>query len=125
MFRASDYLQELQHYGPDIHTACTRAHQQRSTDLDFIRLDPPAFERSPRDSIDYAVMEKTNNAVVIPLQAGWSDVGSWDALWQAQARSDTDNVTLGDVIVEDCRSCYVNANNRLVATPWHEQYGRD
>ena len=116
MFKASDYLQELQRYAPDIHTACMLAHQQRSTDLDFIRLDPAAFEQSPRDSIDYAVMEKTSNAVVIPLQAGWSDVGSWDALWQAQARSETDNVTLGDVIVEDCRSCYVNANHRLVAT---------
>jgi mannose-1-phosphate guanylyltransferase/mannose-6-phosphate isomerase len=115
MFKASDYLQELQRYAPDIYAACTLAHRQRSKDLDFIRLDPVAFERSPQDSIDYAVMEKTNNAVVIPLQAGWSDVGSWDALWQAQMRSQTDNVTLGDVIVEDCRSCYVNANYRLVA----------
>ena len=116
MFKASDYLQELQQYAPDIHSACTLAHQRCSKDLDFIRLDPAAFERSPRDSIDYAVMEKTGNAVVIPLQAGWSDVGSWDALWQAQARSETDTVTLGDVIVEDCRSCYVNANHRLGAT---------
>jgi mannose-1-phosphate guanylyltransferase / mannose-6-phosphate isomerase len=115
MFRATDYLQELQRYAPDIHTACTLAHQQRSKDLDFIRLDPAAFEQSPGESIDYAVMEKTNNAVVIPLQAGWSDVGSWDALWQAQMRSEADNVTLGDVLVEDCHSCYVNANYRLVA----------
>jgi mannose-1-phosphate guanylyltransferase/mannose-6-phosphate isomerase len=115
MFKASDYLQELQRHAPNIHAACTLAYQERVKDLDFIRLDPVAFEQSPQDSIDYAVMEKTNNAVVIPLQAGWSDVGSWDALWQAQMRSETDNVTLGDVIVEDCRSCYVNANYRLVA----------
>ena len=115
MFKASRYLQELEDHAPDIHSACKQAYLRRRSDLDFIRLDEDSFANSPKGSIDYAVMEKTKNAVVVPLQAGWSDVGAWDALWEARAHRETDNVAVGDAVLEDCEGCYVHANQRLVA----------
>jgi mannose-1-phosphate guanylyltransferase/mannose-6-phosphate isomerase len=116
MFKASNYLLELRKQTPEIYQACNEAHQKSFADLYFIRLDDASFERSPSDSIDYAVMEHTDNAVVVPLRAGWSDVGSWNSLWQTEARGDSDNITVGDVLSEDCERCYINANHRLVAT---------
>jgi mannose-1-phosphate guanylyltransferase/mannose-6-phosphate isomerase len=115
MFKASDYLLELRKQTPQIYQACDEAYQKRYTDLHFIRLDSESFARSPADSIDYAVMERTDNAVVIPLRAGWSDVGSWHSLWETEARDGLDNITVGDVLSEDLRRCYINADHRLVA----------
>src|SRR5262249_36981562 len=101
MFRASRYLEELERFSQPIARASAKAFGSARADLDFVRIDAKTFEQCPSDSIDYAVMEKTSDAVVVPLQAGWSDVGSWSAL---HAACDTDghgNVARGDVIAED------------------------
>src|SRR5690606_2192185 len=83
LFKASSYINELQQYHPEMVVACKKAIEKSITDLDFIRADSDAFEQCPSDSIDYAVIEKTTKAMVVPLDAGWSDVGSWSSLWEA------------------------------------------
>ncbi|HKH21225.1 MAG TPA: mannose-1-phosphate guanylyltransferase/mannose-6-phosphate isomerase [Gammaproteobacteria bacterium] len=113
-FSARRYLEELQQHAPKIHAACAQAHAARVRDLDFIRLDEVAFAVSPDDSIDYAVMEKTGSAAVIPLACGWSDVGSWHSLWEAEPHDANDNIEVGDVVGEDCHGCYIHAGHRLV-----------
>lgn len=115
MFRARRYLQELERWAPQIHKVCAAAFGEARRDLDFIRITREAFEACPADSIDYAVMEKTSDAVVVPLAAGWSDVGSWSALHQACDADARGNVTHGDVICEDAAGCYLYSESRLVA----------
>jgi mannose-1-phosphate guanylyltransferase/mannose-6-phosphate isomerase len=115
MFRARRYLQELERFAPEIAKVCETAFAQAKTDLDFTRIDPKAFESCPSDSIDYAVMEKTSDAVVVPLDAGWSDVGSWAALHGASEADAHGNVARGDVIAEDSGGCYLYSESRLVA----------
>ncbi len=122
MFRAADYLADLKVHAPEIYEACVLAFERRSKDLDFVRLDKDAFAVSPGNSIDYAVMEKTSRAMVLPLRAGWNDVGSWHSLWDAESIETEDNVTIGDVMAEDCRGCYINANHRLVAAVGMNDY---
>jgi mannose-1-phosphate guanylyltransferase/mannose-6-phosphate isomerase len=114
MFRAGGYLDELGRHSPEMVEACRAALSGASDDLDFTRLEASAFERCPSDSIDYAVMEKTGDAVVVPLSAGWSDVGSWSALHEVSEKDPADNVLVGDVVVEDARNCYVYSSDRLV-----------
>ena len=116
LFLASRYLHELAAHEPEMAEACRAAFEARTRDLDFVRLDEAHFVRSPANSIDYAVMERTDRAVVVPLAAGWSDVGSWEALWEAQDRDAENNVLVGDVLAEDTRGSYVHATHRLVAT---------
>jgi mannose-1-phosphate guanylyltransferase/mannose-6-phosphate isomerase len=115
LFKASAYLDELEKHSPEMLTACRKAWAGRVTDLDFTRLDAEAFAGCPADSIDYAVMEKTERAVVIPLAAGWSDVGSWAALWDVGESDEQGNVTSGDVIDVNCNDSYIYAGSRLVA----------
>lgn len=115
MFRASRYLEELQKFAPQMHVCCREALDQAQRDLDFVRLDAEAFAACPKDSIDYAVMEKTAEAVVIPLDAGWSDVGSWSALWEVGAMNLEGNVVRGDVLTHDSRNCYLHSTGRMVA----------
>ena len=115
MFRASRYLQELERFAPEIAQACRRAAESARTDLDFTRIDANIFESCPSDSIDYAVMEKTSDAVVVPLAAGWSDVGSWSALHEASDADGHGNVAHGDVISEGSKGCYLYSESRLVA----------
>jgi mannose-1-phosphate guanylyltransferase/mannose-6-phosphate isomerase len=115
MFRASRYLEELERFVPQIARVCAGALEAARTDLDFIRIDPKRFEQCPSDSIDYAVMEKTSDAVVVPLDAGWSDVGSWSALHEASDADGHGNVSRGDVIAEDTEGCYLYSESRLVA----------
>jgi mannose-1-phosphate guanylyltransferase/mannose-6-phosphate isomerase len=115
LFRAARYLEELERHAPEIARSCRAAFEGATKDLDFTRIDPKVFARCPSDSIDYAVMEKTNDAVVVPLDAGWSDVGSWSALYEAVPRDAAGNVTRGDVVVEDTRDSYLYAESRLVA----------
>jgi len=115
MFRASVYLEELERFAPGMIECCRAAVENAVQDLDFIRLDPVAFDACPGDSIDYAVMEKTEGAVVIPLGASWSDVGSWVALWEVGARDDADNVFVGDVLTRGVRNSYLHAESRLLA----------
>ena len=94
LFKASRYLEELKRFRPDILTACEKAMVIQNQDLDFTRLDETAFKACPDESIDYAVMEKTTDAVVVPLVAGWSDVGSWSSLADISEKDDAGNSTL-------------------------------
>lgn len=115
LFRASTFLAELERFAPQMLTACRKAVAGAARDLDFTRLDGEAFAACPGNSIDYAVMEKTAAAAVIPLAAGWSDVGSWSALWEVGARDADGNVVKGDVLTKDVRNCYLHASTRMVA----------
>ncbi len=115
LFKASSLLAELQQFAPEIVSCAKQALLNASIDLDFVRLDKEAFAKSPSDSIDYAVMEKSDNAVMVALDAGWSDVGSWDALWEVMAKDEQGNACRGDVLLEQCKNSYVNAEERLVA----------
>jgi len=115
VFKASRYLEELGKYRKDILDAAKAAWTASTRDLDFVRLDDKAFMASPSESIDYAVMEKTDDAVVVEADIGWSDIGSWTALWQAGPPDAAGNVTVGDVHADDIHNCYVRAEHRLVA----------
>lgn len=115
LFRASRYLEELSLYQPDILSACQGAMASTCRDLDFTRVDKTAFDGCPSDSIDYAVMEKTSMAAVVPLEAQWSDVGSWSSLWEVSDKCDKGNCQTGDVMLEDTRNTLVHADSRLVA----------
>ena len=115
MFRARRYLQELARFAPDMARICEAAFRAATADLDFRRISAKTFEACPADSIDYAVMEKTADAVVVPLDAGWSDVGSWSALHEASEADAHGNVTHGDVISEDTHGSYLHSQSRLVA----------
>lgn len=116
MFRASAFLAELERLAPTMLAACQQALATGRADRDFLWLDSAAFAACPKDSIDYAVMEKTDHAVVLPLEVGWNDVGSWSALWEVGERNGDGNIARGDVIEVDTRDSYVDATSRLVAT---------
>ncbi|MQT32201.1 mannose-1-phosphate guanylyltransferase/mannose-6-phosphate isomerase [Pseudomonas helleri] len=116
MFRASRYLQELESHRPDILTACREALTGGTQDMHFTRVNEVAFAACPDDSVDYAVMEKTVDAVMVPLDAGWSDIGSWTALWDVSTKDEQGNVFKGDVLDQQSRNTYVHADSRLVAT---------
>lgn len=116
MFRASRYLEELQRWQPEILDACRRAAAQSEQDMHFVRIGKEAFAACPEDSIDYAVMEKTEDAVMVPLDAGWSDIGSWSALWDVSDKDEQGNVHKGDVLSHDSHNNYVHADYRLVTT---------
>jgi mannose-1-phosphate guanylyltransferase/mannose-6-phosphate isomerase len=115
MFRARRYLQELARFAPEMARICEAAFRGARADLDFTRIEAATFEPCPSDSIDYAVMEKTADAVVVPLNAGWSDVGSWSSLHEASDADAYGNVVHGDVISEDTQGSYLYAESRLVA----------
>lgn len=116
LIRASRYLEELKKFRSDIYDACVLSMQNVVSDLDFLRVDNTAFLKSPSDSIDYAVMEKTQDAVVVPMDAGWSDVGSWSSLWDVQDKDKSGNVVHGDVLLHETKNSYVRADEKLVTT---------
>jgi mannose-1-phosphate guanylyltransferase/mannose-6-phosphate isomerase len=116
LFRARRYLEELEKFAPDIAAACGNSFAGAVRDLDFTRIDPAAFRECRSESIDYAVMEKTSDAVVVPLDAGWSDVGNWTSLHAACDHDSQGNALFGDVMVEDTHDSYVYSSSRLVAT---------
>ena len=115
MMRVSAWLQELARHRPDIAKACAQAYEQGKADADFYRVDKALFTQCPSDSIDYAVMEKTDCATVVPLDAGWSDVGAWPALWEVSARNADGNVMQGDVMAHQTRNTLLIAQHRFVA----------
>ncbi|WP_408598187.1 mannose-1-phosphate guanylyltransferase/mannose-6-phosphate isomerase [Limnohabitans sp.] len=115
MFKASVFLQELAQADPAMHQACQAAWAHAQKDLEFVRLDKAAFASSPANSVDYAVMEKTQHAVVVPLDAGWNDVGAWSAVWQVLPQDAQGNAQRGDVMLEGTTGSYVHADSRLVA----------
>ena len=113
LFKASSFLDALKKFAPDMHTACSKSVASR-TDGDFVRPGIEEFLNSPSDSIDYAVMEKTDAAAMVPLDAGWSDVGSWAALHDVRDKTVDGNTLDGDVVIEDCRNTFIQAESRLV-----------
>ena len=118
VFGAAHYLKELSRHAAPVHEAARKAYENAVEDLDFLRLDSEAFALSPTLSVDYAVMEHTSDAVVVPFDAGWSDVGSWTSLAELSALVKKDkagNVVQGDVILQDTRNTYIRGENRIVA----------
>jgi mannose-1-phosphate guanylyltransferase/mannose-6-phosphate isomerase len=116
MFKAGTVLDELRALAPDIYQACAQAFTFAKRDLDFTRLPAKEFGECPSNSFDYAVMERTKHAVVVPLDAQWSDVGSWSALHEAIPGDQNDNVAIGDVLTSDTHGCYLQSTSRLLAT---------
>lgn len=116
MFKANRYLEELQKHAEDIYTNVKKCFDQRSTDLDFKRIDKRYFAETRSESIDYAVMEKTANAVVFPLDADWSDVGAWNSLWELKAKDEQGNAVSGEVIALDTTNSLILAKSRTIAT---------
>ena len=114
-FTAGNFLKELEKFNPQMLSACKQALSAAKSDLDFTRLDKTIFSTCPADSIDYAIMEKTDKAVVIPLDAGWNDVGSWSALWDVTEKDSSGNAIGGDVMIADTKNSYVYAEDKLVA----------
>jgi mannose-1-phosphate guanylyltransferase len=116
VFKAKRYLDELKKFRPDIYQACEKATNNMNVDMDFLRIDNDAFAACPDESVDYAVMEKTDSAVVVPLDAGWNDVGSWSALWSELDKDENNNATRGDVITEATCNSFIHSSDRLVST---------
>jgi mannose-1-phosphate guanylyltransferase len=114
LFRASAILAELERLAPEVVSSCRAAIEHDRPDLDFLRLEPGAFATCPDVAIDVAVMERTRLGSVLPLEAGWSDVGSWSALWDTADRDAHGNVLRGRVISEGSRNCYLRSEHRLV-----------
>lgn len=114
LFKASRYLEELNKFRPDIYKCCVAATDGIESDLDFLRVNEEVFSRCPSESIDYAVMEKTADAVVVPMDVGWSDIGSWTSLWDVSEKNKDGNATDGDVMLHNVRNCYVKSGGRLV-----------
>ncbi len=114
LFKASAILAELERLAPEVVSACRAALEHDSADLDFLRLEREAFAGCPNVAIDVAVMEKTDRGAVLPLEAGWSDVGSWSALWETADQDAEGNVLRGRVISQDSRNCYLRSEHRLV-----------
>jgi len=116
VFKASRYLDELERFNPQMLAACKTAYINAKEDADFTRVDRAAFEACQADSIDYAVMEKTDSAVVIPLDADWNDVGSWAALWEIAEKDSNGNALKGDVLTHDTKNSYIHSDQKLIAT---------
>lgn len=114
-FTARRYLEELRKFAPAMLATVREAVEKRTRDLEFTRLDKEALARSPARSVDYAVMERTRAASVVPVDMGWSDLGSWDALWRALKRDKRGNAAAGDALLEDVRDSYVSADGALIA----------
>ncbi|MEC9635228.1 mannose-1-phosphate guanylyltransferase/mannose-6-phosphate isomerase [Escherichia marmotae] len=115
LFKASTLLQELNAFRPEIYESCLKSVNNAITDLGFLRIDPTSFANCPSDSIDFAVMELTNKGVVVPVDIGWSDVGSWSALWEVSNKDDNNNVANGDIYLNETSNSYIYSKERFVA----------
>ena len=122
MFKASAIIKELETHAPAIIKQSQQVISTGTQDLDFFRLNLKEFENMPSDSIDYAVMEKTSKGVVIPLDAGWNDMGSFDALWQTGKKDENQNVIKGNVLTHDVQQTYINSEKRLIAAVGLEKF---
>ncbi|MBT4934654.1 MAG: mannose-1-phosphate guanylyltransferase/mannose-6-phosphate isomerase [Rhodospirillaceae bacterium] len=116
LFKASAYLEELKALQPEVYTICEKSMAATIRDLDFTRMDGDIFETCPAISIDYAVMEHTRKACVVPVDMGWSDIGSWSELWKVSDKDKQDNVVIGDVFAEDTTGSYLRTYNKMIAT---------
>lgn len=115
LMHVDTYIDALKNHALPILECCQKAVDNASYDLDFIRIDKRAFSMCPSESIDYAIIEKESNIAVIPMDAGWSDIGSWSSLWEVSSKDGQDNVLKGDVIIEDCSRNLIYSEHRLVA----------
>ncbi len=115
LFKASRYLEELKKHRPDIYKACQLSMEGTSKDNDFVRVNETTFDACPSDSIDYAVMEKTDDSVVVPMDAGWSDIGSWSSLWDVSEKDSNGNAACGDVMLHESHNSYIRTDGKLVA----------
>lgn len=115
LFPARGFLATLKEFEPLMADCVERSYAARTRDLDFIRLDSVAFAESPANSVDYAVMERIRDTVVVPLDCSWSDVGSWEALWEIGKQDEKGNIFIGNVMAEDVTGSYIHAGERLVA----------
>jgi len=115
LFKASRYLEELQKFRPEIYRVCKLSFDDAKDDLDFVRVNKNTFEACDSESIDYAVMENTADAVVVPMDAGWSDLGSWSSLWEISKKDSDGNFSEGDVIIHSTNNSYVRSDDKLVA----------
>ena len=115
LFRASRFLEELKKHDPDIYDTCLLTLERSEQDADTITFDEATFACCPDNSIDYSVMEKTQRACVVPLTAGWSDVGCWSSLWEVNEKDANGNVTKGDVVIQDSKNCMIHGNGKLVS----------
>jgi len=116
LFRASRYLEELQKFRPDIFDLCKASMESSESDLDFVRVNKEKFVKCPSESIDYAVMEKTADAVVVPMDAGWSDIGSWSSLWDISEKDKNGNVSYGDVLMHQTNNSFIRTDGKLIAS---------
>jgi|TARA_B110000238_G_C16138617_1_gene445087 mannose-1-phosphate guanylyltransferase len=115
LFRASRYLEELSKYRPDIFEICQESMNGMAPDLDFLRVDKDIFTDCPSDSVDYAVMEKTADAAMVPMDAGWSDIGSWSSLWDISKKDPNGNVSHGDILLHNTKNSFIRTDSKLVA----------
>lgn len=115
LVRASRYLEELKKFSPDIYEACELSMENIQKDLDFLRVNSKRFEACPSESIDIAVMEKTEDAVVVPMNAVWCDIGSWSSLWEISEKDENGNSTHGDVMLDATKNSYIKTDGKLVA----------
>ena len=116
LFKASRYLAELKKFRPDIFDICKASVESLASDLDFLRIHKEKFSECPSESIDYAVMEKTADAVVVPMDARWSDIGSWSSLWEVSKKDDNGNVSDGDVLMHETNNSFVKSDDKVVTT---------
>lgn len=116
LFKASRYLEELKQHRPDMYSCVKESVLKKEEDLDFIRIDKKSFESCPNESIDCAVMENTSEAVVVPMEADWSDIGSWQSLWESRPKDKNGNVTEGDTIIHNSTNSYIKSDGSLVVT---------
>ena len=116
LFRASRYLDELKAFRPDIFEACKASTIEIKTDLDFLRVNKEKFISCPANSVDYAVMEKTADAVVFPMEVGWCDIGSWSSLWDISEKDINANISIGDVITHNTKNSFIRTDGQLVAS---------
>ena len=114
MFKASQYIKEIQRYSPEIFKYCKESFEKSEYDLDFQRIENKSFKKCPDLSIDISVMEKTDKGIVIPLNAGWNDIGSWSAVWKVSKKDKNNNFTKGQIVLEDSKECYLRSENRLI-----------
>jgi mannose-1-phosphate guanylyltransferase / mannose-6-phosphate isomerase len=114
LFKTSTMLQELEKFQPNLLSSCQQAVLKANQDLDFLRLDSKLINSNPNNSIDYAVMEHTENAVVMPVALNWSDLGSWDSLWEIAPKDNNNNVLIGDIITKKTTNSYIRSENQLI-----------
>jgi mannose-1-phosphate guanylyltransferase len=116
LFKASHYLKELKKYRPEIFSVCKESLKNTTKDHDFVRLDADVFATCPDESVDYAVMENTKDAVVFPLDVGWNDIGAWSALWDVNDKDESGNTTNCDTILQDTTNSLIHGGERLITT---------